>query len=283
MILLILVALLWIAVLAPGIITKISERRSSGSIDSFHDRLHLLERTGPKLIVPANRLERAEPRRLRAAVGYTQPLPLRPAVRPALVLLETAEPESDGSAVDVVPLEQSGSPLRVVARHASSPGGEFDDGAEIPAVRMLDGPSLGAIARPDTIDVPDVALWGPPVRQGRAERRAHAARRRRDLLGVLVTVMVLSGLLGIVPSLRRALIATAVAGFLIIVFVALALYAVTIRAERERTSDLAAGPPEADGFSTQEVSHVGPLHRLGQEAPDAGDDEPELRRVVKAG
>jgi hypothetical protein len=281
-ILLVLVALLWIAVLAPGIITKISERRSSGSIDSFHDRLHLLERTGPKLIVPANRLERAEPRRLPAAVGYAQPPPLRPAVRPALVLLETAEPESDGSAVDVVPLEQSGSPLRVVARHASSPGGEFD-GAEIPAVRMLDGPSLGAIARPDTIDVPDVALWRSPVRQGRPERRARAARRRRDILGVLVTVMVLSGLLGIVPSLRRALIASAVAGFLIIVFVALALYAVTIRAERERTSDLAAGPPEADGFSTQEVSHVGPLHRLGQEAPDAGDDEPELRRVVKAG
>ena len=282
MILLILVALLWIAVLAPGIITKISERRSSGSIDSFHDRLHLLERTGPKLIVPANRLERAEPKRLPAAVGYAHIPPLRPVARPALVLLETAEPESDGGAIDVVAHERSGSPLRVVAHHASSPMGDFADG-ELPAVRMLDGPSLGAVARPDTIDTPDVALWRPPVAQARTARQALAARRRRDILGVLVTVMVLSGLLGVVPSLRRALIATAVAGFLVMVFVALALYAVTVRAERDRTSGRAADPPESSGFATLEVSHVGPLHRLGQEAPAEGDDEPELRRVVKAG
>lgn len=281
MILLILVALLWIAVLAPGAITKISERRSSGSIDSFHDRLHLLERTGPKLIRPANRLERAEPRRLATAVGYAPaPVP-QPVVRPALVLLETARPESEANTIDVIPLDQSEPPVRVVAQRASSPRHDFgDDG---PAVRMLDGPSLGAIARPETVDEPDIAAWQAPTSAEQAERRAQAARRRRDILGVLVTTMVLSGLLGIVPSLRPALIATAAAGFILVVYVAMAIYAVSSRAERHRTSDLAFGPPTIDGYSTPEASHVGPLHRLGQPAPEEGDEEPEFRRVVRAG
>ena len=147
---------------------------------------------------------------------------------------------------------------------------------------MLDGPSLAAIARHEPTDAPDVALWQPPVRTAPAERRALAARRRRDVLGILITVMVLSGLLAIVPSLRRALIATAVAAFLTVVFVAMAIYAVSVRAARQRAIDLALGPPATEGFSAPEVSHVGPLHRLGQEPPGEGDDEPELRRVVRA-
>ena len=281
MILLILVALLWIAVLAPGAITKIAERRSSGSIDSFHDRLHLLERTGPKLIRPANRLERAEPRRLATAVGYANAPGPQPVVRPALVLLETARPESEANAIDIVPLDQSEPPLRVVAWPAASPH-RFDD-ADGPAVRMLDGPSLGDIGRPGPLDEPDIASWQAPAGAGAAERRAQAARRRRDTLGVLATTMVLSGLLGIVPSLRPALIATAAAAFLLVAFVGLAVYAVSSRAGRDRTNDLAFGPPTIDGYSTPEASHVGPLHRLGQPAPEEGDEEPELRRVVKAG
>ena len=56
MIVLILVAVLWIAVLVPSVISKLSERRSAGSIDHFHERLDLLERTGPKLVAPAYRL-----------------------------------------------------------------------------------------------------------------------------------------------------------------------------------------------------------------------------------
>lgn len=276
MILLILVALLWIAVLAPGVITKISDRRSSGSIDHFHDRLHLLERTGPKLIAPANRLERI-PKRLPVAVGYGHPAP-RPAVRSTLVLLETAEPENAASAVDVAQLDQGAAPVRVVA---SRPVGDFDD-VGTPAVRMLDGPSLGTLPHPETTDVPDVATWQPPSHSGPTERRSQAARRRRDILGVLVSTIVLSGLLGIVPTLRRALIATAAAGLLLIVFIALALYAVTIRAERTRASDLLSEASGSERLRELEVSHVGPLHRLGDDASDEGDDGPELRRVVKA-
>lgn len=58
MVLLVLV-MLWVAVLAPGFIRKRRERLSSTSIDSFHHELHLLERSGPKLVSPAYRLETA--------------------------------------------------------------------------------------------------------------------------------------------------------------------------------------------------------------------------------
>jgi hypothetical protein len=202
-------------------------------------------------------------------------------VRPALVLIETARPELEADAIDVVPLDQTEPPVRVSQRNAN-PRGAYDE-ADGPSVRMLDGPSLGSIARAEMVEEPDIAAWPPPASAGKAERRAQAARRRRDILGVLVTTMVLSGLLGIVPSLRPALIASAAAGFLLLLFVALAVYAVSTRAGRRRTSAMAFGPPTIDGFSTPEASHVGPLHRLGEPAPDEGDEEPELHRVVKAG
>jgi len=48
---------LWIAVLTPRLIRHFREGRSVYSIDSFHEQLHLLERTGPKLVQPAYRLE----------------------------------------------------------------------------------------------------------------------------------------------------------------------------------------------------------------------------------
>jgi hypothetical protein len=275
-ILLILVALLWIAVLAPGAITKISERRSSGSIDSFHNRLHLLERTGPTLVRPAHRLQRAEAPRLPAAVGYTDPV-----ARPTLVLLETAEPQTD-DAIDMVALVDPDAPPRVVARHAVRAGSDFDDDRATPGVRMLDGPSLGTIARPEAYVAPEVTLVPPQHRAESSERRA-AARRRRDILGVLVTTMVLSGLLGVVPSLRPALIATGVTGFLLVAFIGLALYAVTTRAERPALDEFVSRASGSERLRDIEPSHVGPLRRLVDDASDESDDEPEVRRVVKAG
>jgi hypothetical protein len=275
-VLLILVALLWIAVLAPGAITKISERRSSGSIDSFHNRLHLLERTGPTLIRPVHRLQRVEDPRLSTAVGYAQLV-----ARPTLRLLETAEPQTD-DAIDMVSLDDPEAPQLVIARHAARAGSDLDDDRATPGVRMLDGPSLGTIPRPEAYEAPEVVLVPPQPRSGSSERRA-AARRRRDILGVLVTTTVLSGLLGVVPSLRPALVATGVCGFLLIVFIGLALYAVTTRTERPATDGLALATSGGERLREMEVSHVGPLHRLGDDAPDSSDDEPELRRVVRAG
>lgn len=56
MVVLILVCV-WIAVLTPRAVRFFREDRSQGSIESFHQQLHLLERTGPKLVPPAHTLE----------------------------------------------------------------------------------------------------------------------------------------------------------------------------------------------------------------------------------
>jgi hypothetical protein len=47
----------WVAVLTPRLIRHFKDGRSGSSIESFHQQLHLLERTGPKLVEPAYRLE----------------------------------------------------------------------------------------------------------------------------------------------------------------------------------------------------------------------------------
>lgn len=56
MVLLVLVAALWVVVLAPSVWRRISERGGVGSVDHFHHQLELLEHAGPKLVVPAYRL-----------------------------------------------------------------------------------------------------------------------------------------------------------------------------------------------------------------------------------
>ena len=94
MILLVLVALLWMAVLAPSAWRKFSERQGVGSIDHFHHQLQLLEHAGPKTVAPAYRLHTASP--------GGGPAPSVPAVadasRPKLVLLR---PTEDETAADV--------------------------------------------------------------------------------------------------------------------------------------------------------------------------------------
>lgn len=60
MVLLVILALLWIAVLAPGMFKRYTERRGSESIDHFQHELHLLERSGPKLNSPINSLRVVE-------------------------------------------------------------------------------------------------------------------------------------------------------------------------------------------------------------------------------
>lgn len=52
---------LWVAVLTPRAIRHLREGRSQTSIESFHEQLHLLGRTGPKLVEPAYRLGSGDP------------------------------------------------------------------------------------------------------------------------------------------------------------------------------------------------------------------------------
>jgi hypothetical protein len=77
-ILLVLLAIVWVVVLAPSALRRYRERQRGGSIDHFHHQLQLLEHAGPK-------------------VG-TRAASESPASRPKLVLLQ---PVDDGQTADI--------------------------------------------------------------------------------------------------------------------------------------------------------------------------------------
>jgi hypothetical protein len=94
-ILLVLLAVIWLVVLAPSAWRRISERRGVGSVDHFHHQLDLLEQAGPKLVTPAYRLHgtrsRGDGTDARHAAAATSS-------RPTLVLLRAV---GDGETADI--------------------------------------------------------------------------------------------------------------------------------------------------------------------------------------
>jgi hypothetical protein len=54
---LLILAMVWLAVLGPGLLRRRAERRSTDSIGAFHRQLRVLQRTGPALVDAAYRLE----------------------------------------------------------------------------------------------------------------------------------------------------------------------------------------------------------------------------------
>lgn len=79
---------LWTALLGPGVARWLRGRRPTTSIASFHRQLRKLERSGPKLVEPAYRLE--EERR-----SETEQEQRQPQERPQLVLLRTGATEKE--------------------------------------------------------------------------------------------------------------------------------------------------------------------------------------------
>jgi hypothetical protein len=211
-IVLILVAVLWIAVLIPTVISKFSERRSAGSIDHFHERLDLLERTGPKLVAPAYRLTGTESlaNPTGAVVVAAASLPPR---RPNLILVSPAEdaPHPPESPLED-PIQPPGRDDVVVRLH---PWAEDADHSDVSELSVADERQLVA-----------------------ADRRRIARKRRRDVFGALCALAALSGLLGLVHSLRGAWIASAVFVGLLLIFVGLAMYGQRVEAERRHMEHL---------------------------------------------
>jgi hypothetical protein len=95
LILLVLVAVAWIVVLAPGLLRRIRDRHRVGSIDHFHHQLQLLEHAGPKLVPPAYRLHTALPG---ARVRGSLPPVAGASSRPNLVLVR---PVHDARSADI--------------------------------------------------------------------------------------------------------------------------------------------------------------------------------------
>jgi len=198
---LLILAVLWIVVLAPTVIRRLKEQGSGESIDSFYYHLHLLERSGPKLIPPAHRMvtARSDATGLTAERSGTAGSSM--SGRPNLVLLEPAKDGEPGVEDEVVH-EASGERYRRLCR-------QEEDG-------------------PTPLGVP-MSLLSP-----RAEdyRRRQIQRRRREILLWLVTTCGLTGLLGIVPSLHALWVVTVVSGIGLAAYVGLAAYAQALEADR---------------------------------------------------
>jgi len=207
-IVLILVAVLWIAVLVPSVFSKLSERRSAGSIDHFHERLDLLERTGPKLVEPAFRLTGTESAGTGGSVHVAMP---QSAARPNLVLMP--------------PVEDASGPPPSVAEDFENPA--VGDGI----VRLQPSTTEGIEPQPELSAAEQRWLVA-------ADRRRLARRRRRDVFGILCALAALTGLLGLVHPLRGAWIASAVFLGLLVAFVGLAIYGQRVEAERRHLEEL---------------------------------------------
>jgi hypothetical protein len=245
---LVLVAILWVAVLVPGVISKLRERRAAGSIGRFHERLDLLERTGPKLVKPAYRLTGSRS----ASVGPPVLVPVAPPpVRPNLTLVPSpgegavgmsepvfeelaAEPDADRV---VVPLRPDGD--------------DWHDLDEMAYGEVV----VDRVPKAARADERDLAA---------TDRRRGARRRRRDTFGALCALTALTGLLGVAHPLRGAWIASGVFLGLLVAFVGLAVYGQRIEAERRhlarlQRTELAREEPEPEStivkyLSTEELS-----------------------------
>jgi hypothetical protein len=147
-ILLVLVVLLWVAVLAPSVWRRFSERSGVGSIDHFHHQLQLLEHAGPKTVAPAYRLHTAFPGAATAEVAA----PTVDSSRPKLVLLR---PTDNAAAADVDDGE----------------GGHYE--------------RIGVLDRPEPACLPEVGADLPAFRREEARRRCTTLLR--GLCGVALS------------------------------------------------------------------------------------------------
>ena len=210
MALLILIAALWIAVLAPGLYKRFSQGRPTESIDDFHYQLHLLERTGPKLVAPAYRLESVEPGGRDASQGLPT-VSSKPGIG-TLVLL----PPPVGSQR----LGTSGG--------ADSPSDPFSN----PSSFSQQG--TGDMARWDADRPRLVARSADPI------RRQLARSRRRNVVGTMFGLFIFTGLLGTVHSLRIMWVVTAMTGLALCAYGALVTYAQRLTLENRRHAAVAS-------------------------------------------
>ncbi len=164
---LVLLAALWVVVLAPSVLRERARRRSTNSVIKFRRQLRVIQRAAPPAIPAANR-------RVPAA---TFPLPSSTS---ALV----SEAAEEGV---ILPLVQAAE----LGKGRPGHGEERPDGDE-PAP----GPAVGQRRRPASGSRREA-----PVRLFGAAARPITQRRRQVALGLVMSVAV-TLLLGLVPGLR---------------------------------------------------------------------------------
>ena len=225
-VLVVIIAAGWIIMLGPSLLKR--RAHSGGGINSishFHRQLRVLENSGPKPIVaPAYRLhtvpgERAASSAPRypevSAVPVLTVVGAKELPRPALAFLgEPVEDPEDGRRSAVTP------------------------------------PRTGSVGTQGAIDdlVREAGRSGVelPGRSPDIHARHLARRRRRDTLGVLAMVFLLSFMVGFVPGATVVWAVTALSGVALVSYVALLVHMRRLAEERERKLHYLR-PPAGDG------------------------------------
>jgi hypothetical protein len=208
MILVIIIAMAWLAILGPGFVKRRWQAGEIGSISHFHNQLRVLEHSGPEPIVaPAYRLRSVDgsvlPGEAGGRTGGPTPAPVLTVVgasqlpRPALAFL-AEEP--------------------VAPRLGSD--------------RFLpDGPveNRGPMAGRAGMDA-----VGTQGRMALADSRYRIRKRRRDTLGVMAVVFAVTLAVGAVSGAGPAWIVAALSGLALGGYVALLVHMRRLSEERER-------------------------------------------------
>ena len=225
MIFVIIIAVAWIVILGPNLVRRRSHAGGGiNSISHFHHQLRILEHSGPQPIVtPAYRLRSMD------GTGAPGPVPSGPAA-PAPVLT-------------VVGADQLPRPaLAFLGQAPADPHAAVDaHGADSPDVALdASGPTRGGIAR------------DPGISNRSAEPHARhlARRRRRDTLGVLTSIFVVTFLIGCIPGAGMAWALTALSGVALAGYVSMLVHLRRLADERERKLHyLRPGAERRDGVA----------------------------------
>ncbi len=220
MVLVIIVVAAWMVILGPSLMRRRSRTVGEiGSISHFHQQLRVLEHSAPQPIVaPAYRLRsvdgNVDPRWGPDGSGTT-PAPVLTVVgadqlpRPALAFL--GEPVEVSQATTPV----GALPDRIGDDRPADPGEAVDDldrGFRI----GMDGPGPASTRAADPL------------------ARHLIRRRRRDTLGVLAAVFVVTMMIGFIPGAGAAWVVTAVSGVALVAYVALLARLRRVAEEREQ-------------------------------------------------
>ncbi len=208
MVLVIIVGVAWIIILVPSVMKRRSRAVGEiGSISHFHQQLRVLEHSAPQPIV-------APAYRLRAVDGSGDPTgashgsneaPVLTVVgadqlpRPALAFLGEDPPSADGAIA----------------------------GATMPVAQeavLADGST--AVTRSDQLVTPG--------RTGDSLQRQLVRRRRRDTLGVLFGLFIVTALIGFVPGASITWVVTALSGLALVAYMAFLVHLRRMAEERDQ-------------------------------------------------
>ena len=225
-VLVVIIAVGWIVILGPSMLKR---RAHSGaginSISHFHRQLRVLENSGPKPIVaPAYRLHTVPGERA-ASSGTRFP---------------------EGSAVPVLTVVGAKEMPRPALAFLGEPPEDPPDGRRS-AVTPPHAGTVGTQSAIDDLDRGAGRLGAElPARSPDIQARHLARRRRRDTLGVLAMVFLLTFMVGFVPGATVVWAVTALSGVALVSYVALLVHMRRLAEERERKLHYLR-PPAGDG------------------------------------